>query len=86
MKATDPIIVLETLWTKVLIVDYMDDVWPEELTPDDISYEDAVWWIKKENVVRFQAISYGEDYYGRTMADYNKELIRRTSYQVKVGS
>ena len=76
MNATDPIIVPSNLWTKESICMQLDN--DVDLTVDDISDDDAIEWVKKEDYIRFEAISYGEDYYGRKVAQLNYELVQKS--------
>lgn len=76
MNTTDPIIIPEDLWTKETIFEQLDN--DVDLTVDDISDEDAIEWVRQEADIKFDAISYGEDYYGRTVSDLNSWLVQKS--------
>ena len=76
MNVNDPIIVPENLWTKASIFEQLDN--DVDLTVDDISDEDAVEWVKREADIKFYAITYGEDYYGRNVSNLNYELVQKS--------
>ena len=76
MNITDPIIVPEDLWTKEAIFDQLDN--DTDLTAEDISDADAIEWVRKEADIKFDAISYGEDYYGRNVSELNYDLVQKS--------
>lgn len=75
MNITDPIFNPESMWTKESIHEQLQT---RKFTARAISDEDALWWVIKEDNIRFDAISNGEDFYGRNIDHINKELIKRT--------
>lgn len=76
MNITDPIIVPEDLWTKEAIFEQLDN--DTDLTAEDISDADAIEWVRKEADIKFDAISYGEDYYGRNVSELNYDLVQKS--------
>ena len=82
LQSSDPIILPDLCWTKSDIFDQMEDTVEEmapQMTVDDISDADAEHWVRREKAIAFEAISNGEDYYGRTIEALNRELIRRST-------
>jgi hypothetical protein len=75
IKANEPIIIPDHCWTKEQIHDQMDT---DTIEASDISDEDAIWWVKRERAIAFEAIFNGEDYYGRKVAEINGNIIQRT--------
>ncbi len=74
MKADDPILVPDVYFTKRKIVEQLDN---DEVTVSMLKDKDAKWWVEREDELRFEAISCGEDFYGRSMAELNDELVER---------
>ena len=72
MNIIDPIVIPSQLWTKDSIHEQLEN---DDIKPEDISDEDALWWVKQEDAIRFNAISNGEDYYGRRVAGINYTLV-----------
>ena len=78
MNITDPIVCPNAAWTKEKIYEQLEDQVEGEEFAEQISDEDALWWVEKESDIAFNAISYGEDFYGRNINELNVELIERT--------
>lgn len=74
MNITDPIIIKD-LWTKESIFEQLDN--DVDLTAEDITDEDAIEWVTREADLKFDAISYGEDFYGRNVSKLNYELVQK---------
>ena len=75
----DPIVVPEVCWTKEEIWCQMGGEEGEcDFQPEDMHDDDVVEWIKQEAPIKLDAISYGEDYYGRNVQKLNNALNLKT--------
>lgn len=65
----------ESVWTKKRIHEQLD---MRKIKASDLSDKDTQWWVEQEDFYRFEAVSLGEDYYGRNVGVINEKLIERT--------
>ena len=81
LKAKEPIVIYDHMWTKERIFDQLCDENYDEVTDftaEDIPDAAAVKWAMQEYDIRSEAISNGEEYYDREVHALNVELIATT--------
>ena len=74
---------LSSVWTKRKIHEQLST---KKIKASDISDKDAQWWVEQEDYYRFEAISFGEDYYARNIGTINMKLIERSLKKAKTKS
>lgn len=79
LKPNEPIVV--ACWTKQNIFDQLNEetVDAKKLKVSQITDKAAKEWADKEADIAYDAISYGEDFYGREIGKLNDQLIKTMS-------